>query len=268
VSAEWARDELLSGRAELEEVVHPEGGVYFRNRRTRKEGAAKVAQEPFLDAQVTGWNMRDKKIAGCPITFVDKGTVAKELGYEDTREGRKDAVGRHHFVPVYEQSRYKYLIYVEGHCAANRYAFLMRLGSVIFKVDSRCVADEMWMFPSLEALELAPGGGGEEAGGAGLRALNAADGGADHIAVKADLSDLREKVEWCRAHDRECEVIARNCTRKYERLVGKEAIFDYMEVMTHEIRYMEDGGGGAAVESAVALAPASKHTCRNVHAHA
>jgi hypothetical protein len=38
------------------------------------------------------------------------------------------------FVPIYEQARYKYLIYVEGHCAACRYSFLMRLGSVILKV--------------------------------------------------------------------------------------------------------------------------------------
>lgn len=43
-------------------------------------------------------------------------------------------MGRDNFVPIYEQARFKYLVYVEGHCAACRYSFLMRLGSVILKV--------------------------------------------------------------------------------------------------------------------------------------
>jgi len=38
------------------------------------------------------------------------------------------------YVPIYEQSAYKYLLYIDGHCAACRYAFMMRLGSVILKV--------------------------------------------------------------------------------------------------------------------------------------
>lgn len=113
------------------------------------------------------------------------------------------------FVPIYEQARYKYLIYVEGHCAACRYSFLMRLGSVILKVtrrrahahtdeekegqhlrglvvhllpacarcccwwwqvESQCVADQMWYFPLLRPY-------------------------VDHVPVKADLSDLEEKIE-------------------------------------------------------------------------
>jgi len=76
---------------------------------------------PYLDAEVTAWNLRDKKIAGQPMSFLRK-------------EKFKFSAGKQHFIPIYEQSRYKYILYVEGHCAANRYAFLMRLGSVILKV--------------------------------------------------------------------------------------------------------------------------------------
>jgi hypothetical protein len=36
--------------------------------------------------------------------------------------------GRQHFTPIYEQSKYKYLVYVDRHCAACRYGFMMRLG--------------------------------------------------------------------------------------------------------------------------------------------
>ena len=37
-------------------------------------------------------------------------------------------------VPMYEQQKFKYQIYVDGHVAAMRYASMMVLGSVIFKV--------------------------------------------------------------------------------------------------------------------------------------
>ena len=87
------------------------------------------------------------------------------------------AAGRQNFVPIFEQSAYKYLIYVEGHCAACRYGFMMRLGSVILKVESRCVADRTWYMPLLRPW-------------------------VDHVPVRADLSDLLDKVRWCRAHDR------------------------------------------------------------------
>ena len=85
----------------------------------------------LLDAEITAWNLRDKKIARHPMTFVRK------------QRFEIISAGKHHYIPMYEQSRFKYILYVEGHCAANRYAFLMRLGSVILKVTSKCVADEM-----------------------------------------------------------------------------------------------------------------------------
>lgn len=41
-------------------------------------------------------------------------------------------------IPMFQQAKYKYLIYVEGHCAAARYASLMAFGSVIIKVATPC----------------------------------------------------------------------------------------------------------------------------------
>ncbi|CAI5736562.1 unnamed protein product [Peronospora destructor] len=118
--------------------------------------------------------------------------------------------GRQHFIPIYEQSKFKYILYVEGHCAANRYAFLMRLGSVILKVESRCVADEMWYYPVLKPFN-------------------------DHVPIKADLSDLAEKIRWCRENDDKCEQIAAHANELYERFVSKEAIHDYVEVICNRV---------------------------------
>lgn len=118
--------------------------------------------------------------------------------------------GRQHFIPIYEQSKFKYILYVEGHCAANRYAFLMRLGSVILKVTSRCVADEMWYYPILKPFE-------------------------DHVPIREDLSDLAEKIQWCRDNDDKCRQIAARANELYEKFVSKEAIHDYMEMICNRV---------------------------------
>ncbi|ETV93176.1 hypothetical protein H310_12782 [Aphanomyces invadans] len=156
---------------------------------------------PYLDAEITAWNLRDKKIAGHPMTFLRK----------DKFKGRGEfTAGKEHYIPMYEQSKFKYILYVEGHCAANRYAFLMRLGSVILKVSSKCVADEMWYTPLLVPME-------------------------DHVPIQQDLSDLAEKIEWCRAHDDECRAMAARAKEKYEQYVSKQGIYDYMELITTHV---------------------------------
>lgn len=110
------------------------------------------------------------------------------------------------YVPIYEQSKYKYLIYVEGHCAACRYGFMMQLDSVILKVDSKCVADQLWYFPLLKPY-------------------------VDHIPIKADLSDLKEKIQWCRDNDDKCREIISNARKLYYEYISKEGILDYLQSM-------------------------------------
>jgi hypothetical protein len=153
---------------------------------------------PYLDAKITGWNMRDKKIASSKMTFVRK----SNFPFEGDR--------KKNFVEIYKQGTYKYLLYIEGHCAACRYGFMMQLGSVILKVDSKCVADSMWYFPLLKPYY-------------------------DHVPVKADLSDLKEKIDWCRNHDEECKTIASNAQQVYKQYVSRDGVVDYMQAIFYEI---------------------------------
>eukprot|EP00611_Tribonema_gayanum_P020467 TRINITY_DN3738_c0_g4_i2.p1 TRINITY_DN3738_c0_g4~~TRINITY_DN3738_c0_g4_i2.p1 ORF type:complete len:731 (-),score=261.28 TRINITY_DN3738_c0_g4_i2:127-2268(-) len=152
---------------------------------------------PYLDSAITGWNKRDKKIHSEPMMYL------KDSDFPF-------AGGKENFTPIYEQSKYKYLIYIEGHCAACRYGFMMRLGSVILKAESSCVADLMWYFPLLQPM-------------------------VDHVPVKADLSDLAEKIEWCRTHDEECKAIAARAGALYEKYVHKSACMDYVQALSHEL---------------------------------
>jgi len=124
--------------------------------------------------------------------------------------------GKQHFTPIYEQSKYKYLVYVDGHCAACRYGFMMRLGSVILKVAPRQVADTMWYFPLLKPY-------------------------VDHVPVKDDLSDLEDQIRWCRNNDAKCKEIGENAKIFFEEYVSKNALLDYVEMVCKQIskRYVK-----------------------------
>lgn len=72
------------------------------------------------------------------------------------------------------------------------------------------MADRMWYFPLLQPY-------------------------VDHVPVKSDLSDLEEKLRWCRENDDKCREIAANCTKFYEKYVGRPALLDYVEMVTKHI---------------------------------
>jgi hypothetical protein len=80
-----------------------------------------------------------------------------------------------------EQSRYKYILHIDGNVHAYRLLTTMMTGSLLLRVDSpyRGWLDEMLTE------------------------------GTHYIGIRADLSDLGEKIEWCRKHDRECAAIAK-----------------------------------------------------------
>jgi hypothetical protein len=175
----------------------------------------------FLDAGLVRWNFRDRKLQGQPMTYI-----------KPTQRGMPVANADH--VPMYAQVRYKYHVYVDGHCAAMRYASMMPLGAVILKVDSVTKADSMWYFPLLMPYDIrspAPNPAG------------------DHIRVAADLSDLAEVIAWCKQHDAECARIAASSKALYERLVAREGQLDYMQLLVHEVAARFRSAPHAAAEA-------------------
>jgi hypothetical protein len=155
----------------------------------------------FLDAGLVGWNMRDRKLQGKPMTFIRPSNLGIQLVEK---------------VPMYAQAQFKYHVYVDGHCAAMRYASMMPLGAVILKVTSATKAESMWYFPLLQPYD--------------FRSSSPNPLG-DHIPVKSDLSDLKEVISWCRSHDKECEKIAINSKSLFRRLIAREGQLDYMQLL-------------------------------------
>ena len=97
-----------------------------------------------------------------------------------------------------EQSKYKYIIHVDGNVAAYRLLKTMLLGSVILKVEGNY---DLWVEQLLQD-------------------------GVNYIKVKPDLSDLIEKIEWCKSHDEECKTISENGLALAKKVLDKSYIND------------------------------------------
>lgn len=92
-----------------------------------------------------------------------------------------------------QQSEYKYLLHVDGNVVAYRLLKSMLTKSLVLRVKSDFVH---WADKYLEP-------------------------GKHYIEIKADLSNLKEKVDWCKAHDSECKEIAAAGYKLAKKLLSK-----------------------------------------------
>ncbi len=92
-----------------------------------------------------------------------------------------------------QQCGYRYLVHVDGHVSAFRLSWMLHSRSLILMVESP-EKYELW-FQSL------------------LRPWR------HYIPIRADMSDLAEKIEWCINNDAESKKIANRAYRVFEKLV-------------------------------------------------
>jgi hypothetical protein len=108
-----------------------------------------------------------------------------------------------------EQLPYKYQIYVDGHVAAYRMCWLLASNSVILKVKSK-YDYQLWYFPLLKEWT-------------------------HYVPIKDDLSDLAEKITWCKQNDAKCKLIAKNGVSFYNKYLKINGIVRYMNNMLNMI---------------------------------
>lgn len=100
-----------------------------------------------------------------------------------------------------QQSGYKYIIHIQGHVAAYRLSLELAMGSTILLVHSEY---HLWFFDKLKPFE-------------------------HYVPVKSDLSDLFEKILWCRNNDEACRQMAVNARQFYSTYLTKDSMFDYLQ---------------------------------------
>lgn len=107
------------------------------------------------------------------------------------------------YVPMTEQIQNKFLLYLEGHCAACRLGSMLGSGCVVFKADSTCVASELWFTHLLRE-------------------------NVHYVRVQADLSDLQEKLDYYIKHPAEAEQIAIRAREFYASYISRTNLLSFV----------------------------------------
>ena len=127
----------------------------------------------------------------------------KEFGNNilTTIEYTKYNLSLSNFLSPEEQSKYKYIINVDGHVSAYRLSLELDYGSVILLSDSKY---RLWFRNLMKPFK-------------------------HYVPIKKDLSDLIEKIEWCNQNQKECEEIIKNCKKFYKKYLSKSSMLDYLQ---------------------------------------
>ena len=112
------------------------------------------------------------------------------------------------FLDPVQQSNYKYIINVDGHVSAFRLSLELSMGSVVFLQKSKY---RVWFRKYLVE-------------------------NVHYVSIEEDLSDLYEKIRWCREHDDECRQIAENAKLFYDTYLSKESMLDFTQKLFCEIK--------------------------------
>lgn len=107
-----------------------------------------------------------------------------------------------------EQTQYKYILHLDGHVSAYRLGLELSMGSCILLPASKY---SLWYRPMLKPM-------------------------VHYVPVKADLSDLLEKIKWCKKNDIICKKIAKNARKFAKNYLTKEGILDYLQKLLYELK--------------------------------
>lgn len=149
---------------------------------------------PYLDAGITKWNYRPKKLKG-----------EKYLKFLESTKLPFSLVP---YMSIYDQSKYKYIINVDGNVSAYRLSDELNTGSVILLVKSKY---RLWFTPLLKPY-------------------------IHYVPVKEDLSDIYIQISWCKNNDNKCREIANNAKEFYKKYLQRDGIFDYLQSLLYKLK--------------------------------
>ena len=154
---------------------------------------------PYLDAGITTFPNRYKTNEGnADVFYCRDRAYVKEM---------KEKISVKKYMTMQRQLKYKYILNIPGNSAAYRLSFLLRSGSVILNVECE---NKLWWEKLWVPMQ-------------------------HYIPIKSDLSDLKEKIKWCRDNDDKCLKITQNAREFAEKYITKESIFNYLETIIGNI---------------------------------
>lgn len=121
-------------------------------------------------------------------------------------------VKRKEFMSYNEKLKYKYILNIDGHVTAFRLGHELQMNSVILLVKSHYY---IWFMPYLKPYE-------------------------HYVPIKCDLSDLIDRINWCKKNDDKCKKIVENANRFYKKYMTLDGAYDYMASKLNNIILYND----------------------------
>lgn len=144
-------------------------------------------KNPYLDAGINKWNLRFRKLKNNNrLQSIDPNKLPFSLRNSLTYE---------------EQSKYKYILHLDGHVSAFRLSNELSFGSVILFPESKW---KLWYSHLLKPY-------------------------VHFVPIHKDLSNLVEQIKWCQSNDDQCKEISQNALKFYEKYLCRESILDYCQ---------------------------------------
>lgn len=176
-----------------------------------------------FDVGVVKWNLRDKKLED-------------EVCVRHLNPGRLP-FGLKPYMGLEDQCKYKYHLYIDGHCAANRLGTMMALGSTIIRVVPPCdehlfprnEGEDSWLMPLLCPFNWKVAESGE-----------LPSGYQDHL--RCSIYDLPELLTWMRKNDEICRILAENATYKAKRYISVDYITHHWYQILLSLHRRTQGG--------------------------
>ena len=162
-------------------------GVSIETNKRLKLVSISQGNKELLDAGIVKWNTRPKKIEG-----------EKYLQYLNPKS---TGISLSEYLTGEEQSKYKYIVHVEGNVEAFRLSDELEMGSVLLIVKGDW---KIWYSDLLIPY-------------------------VHYVPVKADLSDIISQIQWCKDNDAKCKEIAKAALKFHNEYLKEKGILDFLQ---------------------------------------
>ena len=166
--------------------------------------ATKEKYTTLMDAGLVGYSTRDKKVSGKPIDFFRWQDYPELINSKNKKQ--KKMVRR---MSMNDQSKFRYIIHIDGHVSAYRLGKELSLGSTILKVKS--LYDYKLWFDSFLQEDV------------------------HYLSVDKDLRNLEDVITYCKENDEFCKQIAINAKTLHSKIMTESFITRYMSEMINSI---------------------------------
>ena len=113
-------------------------------------------------------------------------------------------MGNNQYASYAEQARCKYILNIDGHVTAFRLSMELASGSVVLLQENSPYT--IWYKQYLQPY-------------------------VHYVPVEYDLRDLPQKIQWCMAHQDECQAITVAAREFYDTFLQKDGILDYLQTL-------------------------------------